>query len=271
MRSSVLTRALRLLLIVLCTLPVLAANPTTRVSQYGHTVWRVQDGILNAAPYVIVQSKDGYLWIGTETGLLRFDGVRFVQFDPPGWEQLIDPQIYQLFPASDGTLWISTRAQLASWRNGILTVVPSPPGIGFINQFAEDSEGRVWFAATRRADHRSLCEVDKIAVKCFGQAEGLPLVYGTHLVSNPDGSLTVSSSDTVARWDPRHGLVSSYTFPKLVAFAGLRGISALRGQADGGALVGVGFAGPGLGLQRLKDGLVTPYTVSTLEGSTLVP
>jgi ligand-binding sensor domain-containing protein len=53
-----------------------------------------------------VQTHDGYLWIGTYSGLARFDGVRFVVFDENNAPELHDSRITSLFESSDGTLWI---------------------------------------------------------------------------------------------------------------------------------------------------------------------
>jgi len=56
----------------------LALNPALDISQYAHTAWRIRYGRLQSYPRAIAQTPDGYLWLGTESGLLRFDGVRFV-------------------------------------------------------------------------------------------------------------------------------------------------------------------------------------------------
>jgi hypothetical protein len=71
------------LLIILNSIAALALEPDLRMSQYAHTSWRVQDGAFNGIPTAIVQTADGYLWIGTSSGLMRFDGVRFVPWMPP--------------------------------------------------------------------------------------------------------------------------------------------------------------------------------------------
>jgi len=63
------------LLLTVATQPVHALDPTRHISQYGHTAWNVRDGFLGGRPNAIVQTADGYLWIGTEAGLVRFDGV----------------------------------------------------------------------------------------------------------------------------------------------------------------------------------------------------
>jgi hypothetical protein len=58
-------------------------DPAVAVPQYPRTAWRVRDGFVSSGPYTIGQTTDGYLWIGTQTGLVRFDGARFVPWAPP--------------------------------------------------------------------------------------------------------------------------------------------------------------------------------------------
>ena len=75
-----MTRMRLLVLVILIlgwTKSLMAISPQTQLSQYAHTAWRLQDGLLASAPSAIAQTRDGYLWIGTDTDLLRFDGVRF--------------------------------------------------------------------------------------------------------------------------------------------------------------------------------------------------
>ena len=78
-------RVFVLLLLLFLENSVWAVDPTRHISQYAHTAWRVQDGVFGGAPWAITQTTDGYLWIGTRTGLLRFDGVRFVPWTPSRW------------------------------------------------------------------------------------------------------------------------------------------------------------------------------------------
>jgi ligand-binding sensor domain-containing protein len=87
-----------------------ALDPDRRISQYAHTAWRVRDGAFAGAPSAITQTTDGYVWIGTFAGLLRFDGVRFVPFIPPAGKHLPNPAVISLLGATDGSLWIGTAA-----------------------------------------------------------------------------------------------------------------------------------------------------------------
>ena len=74
-----------LILVLLSLQPafVWAVDPAAHISQYAHTAWRVQDGIFSGTPNVVTQTTDGYIWIGTENGLFRFDGEGFAPWAPP--------------------------------------------------------------------------------------------------------------------------------------------------------------------------------------------
>ena len=83
-KAALLIGRLALILVVLLQGHSLRAlDATRRITQYAHTAWRMQDGFLNGAPNAIAQTSDGYIWIGTQAGLWRFDGVRFVPFAAP--------------------------------------------------------------------------------------------------------------------------------------------------------------------------------------------
>ena len=88
--------------------PAAGLDPGTALTQYGHTAWRVRDGYFAGPPSSITQTKDGLLWIGTANGLIRFDGVRFMPWQPPKGSQLPDDRIVKLLGARDGSLWIGT-------------------------------------------------------------------------------------------------------------------------------------------------------------------
>jgi len=82
--KSSLARTLLSLTVFYCcsTALIWALDPGRRISQYAHTAWRVQDGSIDIGSS-ITQTTDGYLWLGTPEGLLRFDGIKFVPFLSP--------------------------------------------------------------------------------------------------------------------------------------------------------------------------------------------
>src|SRR4051794_40053081 len=82
-----------------------ALNPQTLISQYAADHWQTEDGLPQASVSAIAQTSDGYIWLATEEGLVRFDGVRFTIFDTTN-SALTDNSIASLRAGRDGALWI---------------------------------------------------------------------------------------------------------------------------------------------------------------------
>lgn len=85
-------------------------------------LWTSDNGLPDSSVTAIVQTPDGYLWVGTYNGLARFDGVRFVTFDPVNTPELKHARVDGLFVDAQGTLWINTHdGSMTAWRNGVFT------------------------------------------------------------------------------------------------------------------------------------------------------
>src|SRR5271169_4873395 len=119
--SRTQAKACATLILLACCPCASALNPSLDINQYAHTPWTVRDGFFKGYIRAVAQTPDGYLWLGTESGLLRFDGVRSIPWQPPAGEQLPNGFIRSLLTAQDGTLWIGTDEGLASWKDGKLT------------------------------------------------------------------------------------------------------------------------------------------------------
>src|SRR5215469_805790 len=78
----------RTAILLACCVCALALDPSLDITQYAHTGWKVRDGFTKAEIHSIAQTTDGYLWLGTELGLFRFDGVRVMPWQPPDGHQL---------------------------------------------------------------------------------------------------------------------------------------------------------------------------------------
>jgi signal transduction histidine kinase/ligand-binding sensor domain-containing protein len=180
---------------------VLALDPALDVSQYGHTAWKIRDGFAKGYIEAFAQSREGYLWLGTDAGLMRFDGVRNVPWSAPAGTSLPDNHIRTLLVAKDGTLWIGTRGGLASWNRGKLIDYPRFAGY-LIDALAEDGEGTTWVGLqSLTAKPGLLCSIRGSSVECAGD-DGL---FGRAVVSlneASDGSLWVAAINGVWRWRP---------------------------------------------------------------------
>jgi ligand-binding sensor domain-containing protein len=98
------------------------AGAAAESSDYLIDLWTSDNDLPDSSVTAITQTPDGYLWIGTYNGLVRFDGVRFVTFDPLNTPELKHARIVGLFTDAHGTLWINTYdGSMTSLRNGRFT------------------------------------------------------------------------------------------------------------------------------------------------------
>jgi len=220
-----------------------ALDPSLDVNQYAHNAWKIRDGFAKSRILSIAQTPDGYLWLGTELGLIRFDGVRAVPWQPPGNQHLPPGAIFTLLVTRDGTLWIGAKG-LASWKDGKLIEYPALAD-QFVFNLAEGSEGTVWVGGEGVPTGR-LCAIEKHSVNCYG-ADGSLGRGVSSLYADSRGSVWAGVKEGLWRWKPGQ--------QKFYLLAGEPdGITALAEDSDGALLVG--WKG---GLYRFVDGKTSPF------------
>jgi signal transduction histidine kinase/ligand-binding sensor domain-containing protein len=227
----------------------LALNPALEISQYAHTAWKVRDGLVNGAISAIAQTPDGYLWLGTEFGLMRFDGVRAASWQPPAGQHLPSSRIYSLLAASDGTLWIGASKGLASWKDGKLTQYPALAGQAIRAAIVEDHEGTIWAAGLSSAAPGRLCAIHGSRVQCYGE-DGALDNGASGLYEDRSRNLWVGTRNGLWRWKP--GPPKFYPAPGPGAAGG--GIQGLAESGEGELLFG-----PRTGIMRLAGGAPETY------------
>lgn len=123
-------------------------EPGHSLSQYGHEIWQTEQGLPQNTVQVILQTRDGYLWIGTKEGLARFDGIRFTVFDKQNTPQMLNHQIRTLYEDRAGRLWISTPGGLLQFHHGVFTSYTTKEGLASNNVWSvyEDRAGNLWIA-----------------------------------------------------------------------------------------------------------------------------
>jgi signal transduction histidine kinase/ligand-binding sensor domain-containing protein len=177
----------------------LALDPSLDISQYAHTAWTSRDGLLPGAVYAITQTPDGYLWLGTQSGVLRFDGVRAVPLPLPPGQQLPDTAVSALLPARDGTLWIGALDGLVSWKNGQVTEYPALARRTVL-ALLQDRDGTVW-AGGFGGPAGTLCAIRGGSTTCYGDDGSLGTAVAS-LYEDSDGSLWVGAATGLWRWRP---------------------------------------------------------------------
>ncbi len=237
--------------------PAAALDPNIRITQYGHTAWRLQDGAFDSAPNAITQTADGYLWIGTGSGLLRFDGVHFTSWVPPNGKTLANSAVYSLRGSSDGTLWIGTGAGLLSWKGDTL----HDNIRGRINSILEDHKGRIWATRSRVPDSSGgLCQIVGERPGCVGGDDRMRLPYAGTVVEDQNGTLWIGSSNQLMEW--KEGSFEPYLRKELQPFEGEAGVESIAAAADGSVWVAIPIKG--IGLHRWIDGYVRKVALAEI-------
>src|SRR5476651_2814342 len=85
-----------------------ALEPAKRLDQYVRATWTVDRGLPQSTVLALTQTPDGYLWIATQEGFVRFDGQEFVTYDKNSYPQIVSNMGVSIRGARDGTLYIGT-------------------------------------------------------------------------------------------------------------------------------------------------------------------
>lgn len=152
--------------------------------------WQTSAGLPQNTVNAIAQSADGYLWLGTQAGLARFDGARFTGFGLA--EGLPSTQVLALYAGRSGELWVGTTGGgLCRWAAGRLVTVPLEPGFNDVNliDFAEDANGRLWVGTSAGLLIR---ESDRFVALDWAKPLGRVLVR--KLLCRRDGQMWIATS-----------------------------------------------------------------------------
>ncbi len=188
-------------ILLACCSRAFASDPSLELTQYTHTAFMAGEG-LKGSTRSIVQTPDGYLWLGTEFGLVRFDGVHFLPWAPPPGERLPSPNILALLAARDGTLWIGTFNGLASWNQGKLSLYPDFAEDN-VAALLEDHEGTVWVGAPGK-----VCAIRSGKTECsnlgtgFAYSSGNRGKYVSSLYEDSDHRLWAGTESGLWQWNP---------------------------------------------------------------------
>ncbi|HTT61526.1 MAG TPA: two-component regulator propeller domain-containing protein [Bryobacteraceae bacterium] len=225
-----------------------ALDPHKSIAQYAHAAWNSQSGLPEADVMTILQTKDGYLWAGTEEGLVRFDGARFTVYDRKT-ARLPDNRIQALAETPDGSLWIGTENGLSCLRNHGFTNYSTRDGLpsDTIRALWAEPGGPLWITTTAgvrawrthgfERDH----SIEKMARGSFRQLLRTP--NGDTWLAGDKG-LTVLPANGAG---PPHSLAAALT------------VRALLRESPAGTL----WIGSTAGLYRIINGRISAYDLDS--------
>lgn len=203
-RAIAAMRAVTLAMLAWWALAGAAMGTDTRdrtIDQFYHTAWTVREGAPGQVT-ALAQSADGYLWLGTQTGLYRFDGVRFERYRPRSGGDFPASSVASLYAPPDGGLWVGFRYGFASFIDGDkATHYGASSGLptATVYAMAGTPDGRLWGAT-----FNGLVELRGHRWQLVGPAMGLPGVRARNLTVDRQGRLWVAS-DVALAWLPPGG------------------------------------------------------------------
>jgi ligand-binding sensor domain-containing protein len=149
-KSRRAVRTVLVCILLLSLVPVaFALNPDRDIHQLAHRSWGQRDGYPGRAQ-ALAQATDGFLWIGSDIGLFRFDGVHFERYVPSSGDQLPEDRVHGLLALPDGSLWIAYGTlgngnKICFLRNGNVKCYGKADGVTSIPQaIVNDREGTIW-------------------------------------------------------------------------------------------------------------------------------
>lgn len=239
-----------LALLALVAPSVMALDPARDVDQYTRDVWRISNGLPMDTVLSALQTSDGYLWLGTTEGLVRFDGVQFVTFDRASAPGLTSDRCLDLFEDSRKRLWISTDDGLALLEKGRFRTYSTKDGLPSqeINAVREDRDGTLWVATGAGL---ARWKPDAVAARLTTK-EGLPSDTIHSLLIDSKGNLWIGTEAGLCRRARDGALVSLASRGGLFA----SGVRALLEDSRGN--VWIGTRGSGLG--KLSGDALTSYS-----------
>ncbi len=243
-----------------------ALEPTTGLAQYAHRVWHFGDAGLLGTPQDITQTADGFIWVSTQDGLYRFDGMRFRRWQPVSGESLPSNSTWYLLGARNGSLYVSTDLGLARITHGHVHLYPESPR--WPGPFLEDRNGDVWMGVSgSQSASQAICKINENSLDCYGSKENFPCTRGLSNLATPDGSLWIGSAQGVCRWKPGEQ-------PVLERVGGLANqsgsfVQALARTPDGSLWAGVSNRRGVGGLLRWTGHRWKPYPIHGPNGRAL--
>jgi ligand-binding sensor domain-containing protein len=235
------TAALRTCLLAMLALVAPAAgalDPETSIADYAVRVWREDAGLPQSHVRTIVQTRDGYIWMGTKAGLARFDGVRFTVFDDRTPGQLQEGEVWALQEDEEGALWIGTfGGGLTRYKDGAFKTLTVQDGLpsNFVGALAKCKGGGLWIGT----DDHGIALLKDGRFTPYTEADGL------------------LSNDVKALFCDQQGTLWIGTTKGLSGFAGGRFTNTtLRLEGDGRVTSIVSDGSGGLWIGMLGGGLV---------------
>ncbi len=178
-------------------------TPAQVAREYSQRSWLPEDGLPDKRVRAILQTRDGYLWIGTQRGLARFNGRQFTVFNRDNTPELGDDDCRDLAEDTDGSLWIHTNSGLVHKVEDhfVGSITDSTRGGwkgSWVHSLCASRIGGVWVGSDNL-----VCRVRELGMRCYGEGNGIPHSPVFALGEDTTGALWFATGAGLWRFDPR--------------------------------------------------------------------
>jgi signal transduction histidine kinase/ligand-binding sensor domain-containing protein/DNA-binding response OmpR family regulator len=224
-----------------------ALDPRQAITQYAHTVWTTQNGLPQNSVRAIAQTTDGFLWLATMAGLVRFDGAQFTVFNLANSPGLADEHITALTAGPGNTLWLGTSTGVVHYANGQFQALANAAALPHptVRALLVDAAGTLWIGTDR-----GLAKFRNGELTTVFRGNGEVTVHG--LLEYPKGTIWAGTNSGLKKIV--NGAITTYTTDD-----GLGGnpVWAMAPSRDGTLWIA---SRPG-GLSAWRDGSFRNYTL----------
>ncbi|MCP5102234.1 MAG: response regulator [bacterium] len=226
-----------------------ALDPQKEITQYVHNSWTIEDGLPQNSIEAVIQTRDGYLWLGTQEGLACFDGVDFKVYDKRSTAQILNNKVSALYQDPGGILWFGTHGGgLTGLKHGTFTTLTKENGLSNnqVTGICSDIEGNLWIGTE--------CGLNRMyegKITRYTTRDGLSADKINTLCIDYQGNLWLGTENGLNRLTA--GKIFPYTGEDRLSS---RRITALCEDKEKNLWIGT----DGGGLNRLKEGKVTVFS-----------
>lgn len=173
--------------LLFCALSAWCLDPHQSLQHYGFQSWQTDNGLPQNTVHAVLQTRDGFVWLATEAGLVRFDSANFDVFTSRTTPQIPSDLIFALMEDRSGALWIGTANGVVRYSAGVFRAFPETAGTAVWSLY-QDREGCVWATGSSG--------LSRLDGQRFVDVPGVPVLDEKSRLAEPlDGSLWLSTTE----------------------------------------------------------------------------
>jgi diguanylate cyclase (GGDEF)-like protein len=179
-------------------MPIGALDPDKVLTQYGHDAWTDRAGLPQNSIQAVIQTRDGYIWMATQEGLVRFDGMRFTVYDRSNVPAMGSQNVLCLCQDREGVLWCGLESGgVLRLKDGAFSAVGLPPGLSGdkVLCLLAGRDGRLWLGTSSGG----LVLQEEGRLTLFGPRQGLEGQATYSLMEDRAGTLWAGTNRGVFR------------------------------------------------------------------------